>query len=370
MNSRMRAKSARLTGHFKRKRAIVNIFDIYLPIAGIEFSAVLLVLIGFCVGVLGGFFGVGGGWMITPALNIFGFHMAFAIGTPLANIFGQSIGAVRKHHRMGNIDWKLGMISIATSIIGVEIGSRAILALEKAGDVGTIVRVCYIFFLSSLGVYMLYDYFVIHPRLMRLAENPDSHGLSSDRLKLPDRLHRVKVPPMISFPASGIESVSVWIILLVFLFTGFLSGFMGVGGGFIILPVLVYLIGLPTTIAVGTSLVTVLFTAAYGCFTYALKGRVELIAAFIMLIGASIGAQIGATAVKYIKGYGIRLLFALMIILACFSVITEQFYKATGKPLFQSFAGIVLMGTALAMSAIIIGTLALDSRREKAASKN
>jgi uncharacterized membrane protein YfcA len=173
---------------------------------------------------------------------------------------------------------------------------------------------------------------------------------------------------MISFPASGIEGVSLWIILLVFLLTGFLSGFMGVGGGFIILPVLVYLIGLPTTIAVGTSLVTVLFTAAYGCFTYALKGRVELVAAFIMLVGASIGAQIGATAVKYIKGYGIRLLFAIMIILAGFSVLTEQFYKATGKPLFQTLAGIVLMGTALAMSVIIIGRLKLESQKEKSVS--
>jgi uncharacterized protein len=347
----------------------MNLFTIHLPVAGIEFSAVLLVLIGFCVGVLGGFFGVGGGWMITPALNIFGFHMAFAIGTPLANIFGQSIGAVRKHHRMGNIDWKLGLISIITSVVGVEIGSRAILAMEKAGDVGVIVRWCYIFLLSILGVYMLYDYFVVQPRLLMLAERKASIPTSSGAANAPtisDRLHKMNIPPMISFPASGIDGVSLWIILLVFLITGFLSGFMGVGGGFIILPVLVYLIGLPTTIAVGTSLVTVLFTAAYGCFTYALKGRVELVAAFIMLFGASIGAQIGATAVKYIKGYGIRLLFAIMIILAGLSVLTEQFYKATGKPLFQTLAGIVLMGTALAMSALIIGRLVLEDRKERA----
>ncbi len=347
----------------------MGLLDIHLPVAGIEFSAVLLILIGFCVGILGGFFGVGGGWMITPALNIFGFHMAFAIGTPLANIFGQSIGAVRKHHRMGNIDWKLGLISIVTSVLGVEIGSRVIIAMEKAGDVGMIVRWCYIGLLTILGIYMMYDYFVIHPRLMKLAEDEAVNGTrSAAATKLSDKLHRINIPPMISFPASGVEGVSLWVILLVFLLTGFLSGFMGVGGGFIILPVLVYLIGLPTTIAVGTSLVTVLFTAAYGCFTYALKGRVELVAAFIMLVGASIGAQIGATAVKFIKGYGIRLLFAIMIILAGFSVLTEQFYKATGKPVFQTFAGIVLMGTALAMTVLIIGRLALESSKEKSLS--
>ena len=193
----------------------MGLLDIHLPVAGIEFSAVLLILIGFCVGILGGFFGVGGGWMITPALNIFGFHMAFAIGTPLANIFGQSIGAVRKHHRMGNIDWKLGLISIVTSVLGVEIGSRVIIAMEKAGDVGMIVRWCYIGLLTILGIYMMYDYFVIHPRLMKLAEDEAVNGTrSAAATKLSDKLHRINIPPMISFPASGVEGVSLWVILL------------------------------------------------------------------------------------------------------------------------------------------------------------
>ena len=345
----------------------MNLFNIYLPVAGIEFSAVLLLLIGFCVGVMGGFFGVGGGWMITPALNIFGFHMAFAIGTPLASIFGQSLGAVKKHQRMGNVDWKLGLISIITSVIGLEIGSRTILALEKAGDVGTVVRWCYIFLLSGLGIYMLYDYFVIHPKNLKLIQEGNATNINYvSRSKISEKLHNINLPPMISFPASDIDGVSLWIILFIFLITGFLSGFMGVGGGFIIIPVLVYLIGLPTTIAVGTSLVTVLFTAAYGCFTYGLKGRVELLAALIMLIGASVGAQIGATAVKYIKGYGIRLLFAIMIVFASFSVTTEQIYKISMKPFFQSFAGIVLMSSALSITIIIIGKLVIESRKERA----
>jgi len=168
---------------------------------------------------------------------------------------------------------------------------------------------------------------------------------------------------MVSFPASDIDSVSIWVIFLIFLFTGFLSGFMGVGGGFIIMPALVYLIGLPTAIAVGTSLITVLFSGAYGCLTYALKGRVELIAAVIMLFGAAIGAQIGSTAVRYIKGYGIRLLFAIMIIFAAFSVATEQFYKITKHPLFQTIAGIFLIGTAVTMSSVIISKVMMETRK-------
>ncbi len=346
----------------------MDIFNIYLPVAQIEFNALLLFLIGFCVGVLGGFFGVGGGWIVTPALNIFGFHMAFAIGTDLANIFGQSIGATKKHNKMGNIDWKLGGISIVASIVGLEIGSQVVLFLEKAGDVGSIVRWCYLFLMFSLGSFMFYDYYANNPKKLQ-KESKTQDALTGSKQKIhkisiAEKLHKVKLPPMISFPVSGIKSVSLWIIIFVFLFTGFLSGFLGVGGGFIRMPALVYLIGVPTVIAVGTDLMSVLFAGAYGCFTYSLKGRVEFVAAFIMLIGASIGAQIGATAIKYVKGYGIRILFAIMIILAGCSIALEQIYKISEIPIFQSVAGIVLMGTAVTMTFIIITRLILEARKE------
>ena len=344
----------------------MDIFNIYLPIAGIHFNAFLLILIGFCVGVIGGFFGVGGGWIVTPALNIFGFHMAFAIGTGLSNIFGQSFGAIKKHQNMGNIDWKLGAISIITSIIGFEIGSRVVIGLEKAGDVGFIIRWCYIIFLAGLGIFMFYDYFVLHPRQLKQMEKESHLGAKTEtgRTKIAEKLHNINLPPMISLPASHIESVSLWIILTVFLFTGFLSGLLGIGGGFIILPALVYLIGLPTIMAVGTSLITVFFSSAFGCFIYSLDGRVELIAAALMLLGASVGSTIGATAVKYIKGYGIRLLFAIMIVLTSLSVVTEQLFKITLKSLFQTFSGIILLGTAMTMTIIVIAKLFIECKKE------
>jgi uncharacterized membrane protein YfcA len=345
----------------------VDIFNIYLPVAGIEFNVLLLILIGFCVGVLGGFFGVGGGWIVTPALNIFGFHMAYAIGTDLANIFGQSIGAVKKHQKMGNIDWKLGFISIVASIIGLELGSQVILMLEKIGSAGLIVRWCYLVMMFGLSAFMFYDYFVLNPQQSKVKKKTNPRQSSRSTIAL--KLYRIKLPPMISLPASGIQSVSLWIVLMVFLVTGFLSGFLGVGGGFIRMPALVYLIGVPTVIAVGTDLMSVLFAGAYGCFTYALKGRVEFIAAFFMLLGASIGAQIGATAIKYIKGYGIRLLFSIMIVFAGCSVALEQVYKISLISFYQTTAGIVLMGTALSMALIIIARLIIESRKEKAAKR-
>jgi hypothetical protein len=150
----------------------------------------------------------------------------------------------------------------------------------------------------------------------------------------------------------------LWLILGVFFITGWLSGFLGVGGGFIRMPALIYLIGCPTAIAIGTDLFSVVFTGAYGCFTYALKGRVEIFAALIMLCGAAIGAQIGVAAIKYIHGYGIRLLFAIMIILAGCSVALKQLELTTT-------AAYVVMLAAMGMCFIITALMVRGFRKEK-----
>ncbi len=349
----------------------MNIFNITLPVAGIEFNVLLLIVIGFCVGVLGGFFGVGGAWIVTPALNIFGFQMSYAIGTDLAHIFGKSIVATKKHSKMGNVDWKLGLISIVASVIGVESGSQIIMILERTGNVGSIVRWSYIVLLLSLSIFMMYDYFILRPSKSEPSESETKKQSKKPRKKkvlLSQRLYKIKISPMVSFPTSGIESVSLWIVLFIFFFTGFLSGFMGVGGGFIRMPALVYLIGCPTAIAVGTDLMSVLFSGAYGCFTYALKGRVEIIAAIYMLLGASIGAQLGVTAVKYIRGYGIRLLFAIMIAFAGIAVVIEQVYKMTNIPVYSTIAGVLVIGASILMTLIICTKLFKSVKREKSLS--
>ncbi|MEW5796222.1 MAG: sulfite exporter TauE/SafE family protein [Candidatus Zixiibacteriota bacterium] len=329
-----------------------GLFDIYLPIAGIHFNVLVLLGIGFSVGVLGGFFGVGGAWVVTPALNIFGFNMAYAIGTDLAHIFGKSIVATRKHGKMGNVDVKMGLLSIIGSVIGVEIGAQNVMWLTSKGLAGPVIRYAYMLLLFGLGAYMLYDYFTKDKRqAKKIAE-------AELRAAMPERKKKWDIPPMIYFPVSGV-TVSLWVVLAVFFLTGWLSGFLGVGGGFIRMPALIYLIGCPTAIAVGTDLFSVVFTGAYGCFTYALKARVEIIAAFIMLCGAAVGAQIGVSAVKYIHGYGIRLLFAIMIILAGGSVALKQANLS-------GLAGYAVMGAALSMCAIIIVLMVRGFRKEKA----
>ena len=327
-------------------------FDIYLPIAGMQFNALILVAIGFSVGVLGGFFGVGGAWVVTPALNAFGFPMAYAIGTDLAHIFGKSIVATAKHRKMGNVDMKLGLISIVGSVVGVEIGAQNVMWLSRLGLAGPIVRYTYMALLFGLGIYMLYDYATKDKRTKQATANPGA-GVGV----MPAR-KTFNLPPMIHFPASGI-TISFWTVTFVFLFTGWLSGFLGVGGGFIRMPALIYLIGCPTAIAVGTDLFSVLFSGAYGCFTYGVKGRVEIIAAILMLVGASIGAQIGVTAVKYIRGYGIRLLFAIMVILAGISVSLKQFNLSVASQW-------MVMCAALGMCVVIMYQMWQGVKKERA----
>lgn len=330
-------------------------FDIYLPIAGMQFNVLVLVAIGFSVGVLGGFFGVGGAWVVTPALNAFGFPMAYAIGTDLAHVFGKSIVATAKHRKMGNVDIKLGVLSIVGSVIGVEIGARNVMWLTKMGIAGPVVRYVYMFMLFGLGIYMLYDYLTKDKRAAAQAAKVAAAARAGVAMPVKKSWN---IPPMIHFPASGI-TISFWTVTLVFLFTGWLSGFLGVGGGFIRMPALIYIIGCPTAIAIGTDLFSVLFSGAYGCLTYGVKGRVEIIAAILMLCGAAVGAQIGVTAVKYIRGYGIRLLFAIMVLMAGIAVLSKQLQ-------FNTASQWIVMCAALGMCLVIMVRLYQGFKKEKA----
>ncbi|MCX7737297.1 MAG: sulfite exporter TauE/SafE family protein [Candidatus Kapabacteria bacterium] len=339
----------------------MDIFNIYLPIAQQNFNLLLLVTIGFCVGVLGGFFGVGGAWIVTPALNIFGFPMPYAIGTDFAHIFGKSIVSTKKHNKMGNVDWKLGFFTMIGTIPGVEVGAQVIMFLERIGLVESIVRWVYIFMLIGLGIFMIYDYAVIRKK----REEAAKEGIVSNKKSLVEKIRDIKIPPMVNFPRSNIASISIWTIVFVFFLAGFISGFLGVGGGFIRMPTLIYMFGLPTAVAVGTDLFIVMLDGAYGCFTYSLKGRTDLIAAILMLVGAAIGAQIGVTAVKYIRGYGIRLLFALMILFAGISVILKQVQVQFNIPELKLASGIVIMGSATLMCVIITIKLISAAYKEK-----
>jgi uncharacterized membrane protein YfcA len=337
---------------------------VHLPVMGMEFNVLVLLAIGFSVGVLGGFFGMGGAWIVTPGLNIFGFNMAFAIGTDLAHIYGKSIVATIKHSKMGNVDMLLGILLSVGAAIGVEIGAINVMWLERIGKVDVVIRILYMVLLFGLGFYMVYEYFSATRKRKAITTKgtpttaAEQAGVGQ-RPGLAARLQQMQVPPMITFKMSGV-TISLWVILAVAVVTGWLSGLLGVGGGFIRMPALIYLIGIPTAVAVGTDLFSVIFSGAYGCLTFALKGRVELVAAMWMLLGATVGAQIGVSAVRYIRGYGIRLLFAVMIIVAGLTVLLKQFNLGGA-------AQVLILAAALAVCLVILVKLIQGMKAERRA---
>lgn len=294
---------------------------VYLPISGTEINGFALILLGFTVGVIGGFFGVGGAFMVTPALNVFGFPMAYAIGTDMAHIAGKSIVATFKHRKFGNVDMRLGLLMIVGTVIGIELGATLIMYLEKIGRIGPIVRVTYMCLLFGLGFYMWYEYVMGTRRAVKHGAT-DSHA-DAGRSRLALWMQGIRLRPIVHLKVSGFH-ISIWVIIGVGVFTGFLAGFLGVGGGFIRMPALMYIIGAPTKVAVGTDLFEVMVSGAYGAFTYAMKARVELLAALIMLIGAAVGAQFGATATLYARGTIIRLYFAITMICGGVSVVFKH----------------------------------------------
>ncbi len=279
------------------------------PIAGVTVDPVALMVIGFIVGVLGGFFGVGGGFLAAPFMFWIGVPMNFVVGTDLAHMTGKSIVAFKRHRALGHVDVKLGAWMIVGTMIGVEIGAQVIEALEARESVDLVIGIIYIFILSLVTVFTAYEAF--RSLKMMQAEKMDVKDVIGFQ-GIAKRISAFRLPPMISFPASGIESISIWSVLGVGFITGILSGMLGVGGGFIRMPMLVYVLGIPTHVAVGTDLFEIIFSAGYGTLTHAIKGNVDIIMALVMHTGAAIGAQIGAVSTQYFTGPRIRLFFSFL----------------------------------------------------------
>jgi uncharacterized membrane protein YfcA len=330
----------------------------YMPIAGIEIFWPGLVLIGFSVGTIGGFFGMGGAWMVTPGLNILGFPMAFAIGTDMAHIAGKSMISTLRHSKFGNVDYKLGLIMVLGTMVGIEVGAQLVMYLEKLGNVESVVRWAYVVLLALIAALVFYDYYKATQK--KKVGDVGEHG--AEGITWYKTLQKIKIAPMIHFKTSGF-TCSLWLPTGISFLTGILAGFLGIGGGLIRMPALVYLIGCPTHIAVGTDLFEVMISGLYGAFTYSLKGRIEIVAVFVMLTGAAIGAQIGTVATKYAKGYGIRVAFGIAVLCCMLSIILKQFGHNT-------IAAVLILGTIGLICLYIIKIMAqgaIEELREKKA---
>jgi uncharacterized membrane protein YfcA len=288
------------------------------PITGVTINPFFLIGIGFLVGLLGGFFGVGGGFLAGPLMFWSGVPMNFVVGTDLAHMTGKSIVAAKRHRTLGHVDVKLGLLMIVGTVIGVEIGANIIEALEEAGNIDQVIGVTYIIILVIISVFTAWES-IKAIRMIRTEKLAVNEVVAFAHISR--RVHTIRIWPMISLPGSGIAEISLWVVLGVGLITGILAGALGVGGGFIRMPMLIYLLGVPTHVAVGTDLFEIVFSAGYGTLTHALKGNVDVLMALVMHTGAAIGAQIGAMATRYFAGPRIRLLFSILPLIGALLVI-------------------------------------------------
>lgn len=286
----------------------------YFPISGATIDPIYLVGLGFIVGILGGFFGVGGSFLAGPALFVMGLPMNFVVGTDLIHIVGKSIVATHKHYTLGHIDFRLAGIMVVGTIAGIQAGVAGIEALKKAGQVNLVVGVVAIIVYTGMAFFAAFESWQslgIH-KAGRVAK-PGSSAIKKDKLFFADFakwVQRLPLGPKVSLPFSGIKSISIGAILIVSFVGGAFSSFLGGGAGYIRMPSMVYLLGIPTHIAVGTDLFEIVVSASVGSYEHALKGNVDVIIALIMQTGAAVGAQIGATLTQYFSGPRIRLAFS------------------------------------------------------------
>jgi uncharacterized membrane protein YfcA len=289
------------------------------PISDVVINPLILALTGFFVGVLGGFFGVGGGFIAGPLMFWAGVPINFVVGTDLAHMTGKSIVSARTHRALGHVDLRLAGLMIVGTIPGVELGAQLIERFKDVGNIEEVVGISYVAILTAIGLFTAWESF--RAMQTKRTDQLDAHevvGVNS----LIRRSRLLRIPPLIQLPVSGVE-VSVWAIILVGLVTGILAGLLGVGGGFARMPLMVYVLGIPTHVAVGTDLFEIVISAGFGTITHALKGNVDVLIALTMQTGAAIGAQIGANATRYFSGPAIRLLFSILPIVAAILVLLK-----------------------------------------------
>jgi uncharacterized membrane protein YfcA len=339
-----------------------------MPIAGTVIFWPGLVVLGLGVGMISGFFGMGGGWMVTPGLNILGFPMAFSIGTGVTQMAGPTLVSSLRHAKFGNVDYKLGIIMIAGTVSGFEPGARLVMWLERRGIVDRYVQYGYLVLLALIAWLVFTDIARKNgkdraARAMGKTPEPASAGIEWHKT-----LQKIRIPPVVHFQKAGVRC-SVWLPILVSFFTGLLAGIFGIGGGLIRMPALIYLVGCPTHVAVGTDLFEVTISGLYGAASYSYKGRTELLAAVIMLLGACIGAQIGSVATKYVKGYGIRMFFGIAVVGCGVSIVMKLIADAYPplRTVFNDGATILILGLVGALSLYIFIMFVRGVREERAA---
>jgi uncharacterized protein len=283
--------------------------QIYLPIAEVSVNAFLLLGLGGIVGILSGMFGVGGGFLMTPLLFFIGIPPAVAVATQANQIVASSVSGVLAHLKRKTVDLKMGTVLLVGGVVGAAIGVQIFAALGRIGQIDLVVQLCYVVFLGIVGALM----FAESLRALLRARRPG--GAAPVRKHHRGWIHAL--PFKMRFRTSGLY-ISVIPPLLVGLLVGVLAAIMGVGGGFIMVPAMIYLLGMPTKVVIGTSLFQIIFVTGFATIMHATTNySVDMILAVLLIVGGVVGAQIGTRIGVYMKAEQLRVLLALMVLAVC-----------------------------------------------------
>jgi uncharacterized membrane protein YfcA len=287
---------------------------IYLPIAEISINIFLILGLGGMVGLLSGIFGVGGGFLMTPLLIFLGVPAAVAVGTEANQIVASSVSGVLAHWRRGNVDIKMGIILLAGGIVGSTIGVYIFALLREIGQIDLAIKLSFIVFLGIIGSLMLVE----STRAILRSRRP---GGKRRKLHQHNWLHGL--PFKMRFRKSKLY-ISALLPFGVGLIVGILSAIMGVGGGFIMVPAMIYLLGMPTSVVVGTSLFQIIFVTANVTFLQSVQTQtVDVVLAGLLLIGGVIGAQFGTRIGAMLRGEQLRGLLALIVLAVCLKLVWD-----------------------------------------------
>jgi len=280
--------------------------DIYLPIAGQSVNALLIIVLGFLVGLLSGMFGVGGGFLTTPLLIFYGIPPTVAVASAATQITGASVSGAMVHMRRGGVDLKMGGVMIVGGLAGSFVGAAMFRLLQSTGQIDVVIGLLYVLILFSIGLLMLKDSLVTLGFI----------GASGEAKPAPRHNRWIaSLPLRWRFYSSGLYVSPIAPLALGFL-AGILTVLLGIGGGFILVPAMIYLLGMPARIVIGTSLVMILAVSAATTMVHAITTRaVDIVLAGLLLVGGVVGAQYGAILTTRLKPDYLRLALAVIILL-------------------------------------------------------
>ncbi|WP_424013963.1 sulfite exporter TauE/SafE family protein [Halorubrum xinjiangense] len=323
--------------------------------------AALFVGFGLVVGVLFGFFGMGGSFLVTPALLMLDYPAPVAVGSGMAFVFGTAVIATLKHHDLGQVDYKLGVIMITGTTIGIEVGRASVYYLESMGLAGGVISVAYVVLLGGVGAMVTRDALTGDGGGGIDHEAADKDLEEYEIPEIAKTIQRtVRIPPMVTL--RGDVRVSAWVITAVAFATGVLSGFLGVGGGFIRMPAMIYAIGVPVPVAVGTDLFEIVFSGGLGSYLYGQGGGVDLGIVVPLLFGSALGARVGSAATAVVDADGIKVYFGGMLLVGAVAVGVGEVGSYLGNPTLELIGLVLVIGAAVVVAFAVLYT-AISSLR-------